>query len=224
MSGFIDNPKTLRARATWERLIEAYADQYPPSHTESARIAGCSLSTARKAYFKGLKSPPLPPIQQVIGERRAENRAVIGAGDGEEPTLVTAQESARKVALQEGMMVATTRSAISTMVTEMAKLMDSVGPLVERLVKDIAAASEEGGSAEDRREAMRDVFFYQKKMTQLVGYSLDLERKLNAEPAAIIGVELSVDVNDLVRRARESSRALQKAAGLLDMPGPTTQH
>ena len=214
----------------WEELIGAYANQIDTNHTAAARVVGCKQNQAARLYNKGHSRTGLGAIKDIVGSRQAANRAIREAGAGdEELRLVDAQADARRVSFQEGQMIAATRMSISGFVHQLRDLMKTMAPVMTRMQKDVEAMAKDEDSDgnkitfSQRHEAVREIVWLQRQAAKMVKMAMDLERKYNNEPTAIIGVELGTDVSELLRSALESAAALEHTAALIDVT-PDVKH
>ena len=219
------------ARCLWCALIAAYSEQDKHNHTKAAGVAGCDMQTAWRIYHTGFARAKLPPIKDIVCAQQAENRAIRGSGGEQSLRLVDAQADARRVAFAEGQMIAASNTGVAKYVDELQRMMMDVVPVMARMRLDISALaddSNEDGSAVtygQRREAVREMAWLQKEGMRMIKAGMDLERKFNNEPTAIIGVDLGSDVGELLRSAMESVVVLENIAGLIDVtPETETKH
>lgn len=224
--------KPERSRELWERLIAAYSQQTYVNHKKASELAGCASATAWRIFYQGLPSIDAPPIEEVLAKTQAENRA-LRASNGDDTSLESAQRDARAVALAEGQMVAQARTGVMRTVRHIKALMDALEPVIEVMTEDIAGLADTSTDDEgkplvdprDRRWIVREVLNYQRQALKLTTLIMDLERRMNNEPAAVIGVHLTGDINQLVQQALEGAAALEHTAStLIDVSPDPTQH
>jgi hypothetical protein len=218
---------------TWEALVRAF-EADASSIASIARECGVAWHTAKKAYETGWPDLDLPPISEVLVQRRAAARAIgraAGPATGEDPSerdretavLVRAALPAAlyQVAEESRVLEACRRLAVNLTqtVSRMAEACDEVTEVaLKRLVTDVQAGRV---SSVDALRAVAAVGGMGKTVTDMVGELMKLHRLALGQPGEIIGHKVVTSPEQAVAMIDRATRAAQRARelGLVALPG-----
>lgn len=216
-----------------ERLLEGYR-QRPGSHTHAARLAGCHISTAKRAWRNGIKHSPWPeyqrPFQELIAEEQRAARAALADQKAREVELNAQAESARsqetrervledltEERVQETVLVRKARGATIVLLQNVGNVaagVTALGVKVREALETRAAAPE----ALTLREASQVAGLIKQMATALrqandAGQkAMEMTRLLVGEPTSIVGHKHleSVPTDEAAKRIEASARAMRR--------------